>query len=96
MGILMAGAEALQEGRQEVRVTIERTFLTSSEGTRLISPEMRRFDVDAAGLREAILEFISREDGRVLGTITEFPQRAVCTGWTGGRLYVVEAKPAAD
>jgi hypothetical protein len=92
----MAGAGALQEGRQDVRVNIERTFLTSPEGTRLISPEMRKFVVEALGLREAILEFISREEGRVLGTITESPQRAVCTGWTGGRLYVIEAQPAAD
>ena len=92
----MTGAEALQEGRRDVRVTIERTFLTSPEGTRLISPEMRQFVVEAVGLREAILEFISREDGRVLGTITESPQRAVCTGWTGGRLYVIEAQPAPD
>jgi len=92
----MTGAEALQKGRRDVRVTIERTFLTSPEGARLISPEMRRFAVEAVGLREAILEFITREDGRVLGTITETPQRAVGTGWTGGRLYVIEAQPAPD
>ena len=92
----MAVSEVLQEERLDVRIAIERTFLTSPEGTRLISPEMRRFEVEATGLREAILEFISREDGRVLGTITESPQRAVCTGWTGGRLYVIEAQPAAD
>lgn len=92
----MVRATRLQEESRDVRVNIERTFLTSPEGTRLISPEMRQFVVEATGLRDAILEFISREGGRVLGSITETPERAVCTGWTSGRLYVIEAQPAPD
>ena len=79
-----------------VRVSVERTFLTTNEGRRLVSPETQRFIVEATSLRNAILEFITREDGRVLGTITEVDERAVCTGWTSGRLYIMVVEPAAD
>ena len=79
-----------------MRVWLERTYLTTGEGRRLHSPETQRFIVEGGSLRSGILEFISREDGRVLGTITEIDQRAVCTGWTSGRLYILVAEPAAD
>ena len=92
----MSPATALNRTVTAVRVAIERTFLTTPEGRRLLSPETQRFVVIAPSLRNAILEFITREDGRVLGTITEVDERAVCTGWTGGRLYIMVVEPAAD
>ena len=79
-----------------LKLLIERTFLTSREGTRLVAPDTQRFNVESASLREALLEFVTREDGRILGTITETAERAVCTGWTRGRLYVLVAQPVAD
>ena len=79
-----------------MKLLIERTFLTTRDGTRVLAPETHRFNVESASLREALLEFVTREDGRILGTITETAQRAVCTGWTSGRLYVLVAEPVAD
>lgn len=79
-----------------MKLHIERTFLTTREGTRLLVPESHRFTVESASFREAILEFVTGEDGRILGTITENGDRAVCTGWTSGRLYVLVAQAVAD
>ncbi len=79
-----------------MRVVLERTFLTTAEGRRVVPQIPTRHTVDAASLRSAVLEFIARENGRVLGTVTETDHRAVCTGWVSGRLYLVVAEPVGD
>lgn len=79
-----------------MRVELERTFLTTAEGRAVIIQQPEKSRVDATSLKEAIIAFIDDEGGRLLGTITELPNRAVCTGWVSGRLYVLMATPAAD
>jgi len=79
-----------------MRVELERTFLTTTEGRAVIVQLPEKSEVDATSLREAMVAFIEDESGRLLGTITELPNRAVCTGWVSGRLYVLMASPAAD
>lgn len=79
-----------------MRVELERTFLTTVEGRAVIIQQPENSEVDAMSLKEAIVAFIEDEGGRILGTITELPNRAVCTGWVSGRLYVLMATPAAD
>jgi len=79
-----------------MHICLERTFLTTAEGRAVIFQQPEKSEVDATSLREAMVAFIDDEHGRILGTITELPNRAVCTGWVGGRLYVLMATPAAD
>ena len=76
-----------------VRVALERTYLTTAEGHRVIAQMPTRCTVDATSLRNAILEFVTHENGRVLGSVTENDHRAVCTGWVSGRLYLLVAEP---
>lgn len=79
-----------------VRISIEKTFLTTAEGMRVIQPHAQHFVVDEPTLREALLQIIKKDDGRMMGTITEIENRAVCTGWTAGKLYVLVAESAGD
>ena len=79
-----------------MRVQLERTFLTTPEGRAVIFQHAEKFERDATSLREAMLAFIDDDKGRLLGTITEMENRAVCTAWAEGRLYVLMATPAAD
>ena len=79
-----------------MRVQLERTFLTTPEGRAVVFQHPEKFEVDATTLREAMISFIADHDGRLLGTITELENRAVCTAWSAGRLYVLMASPAAD
>ncbi len=75
---------------------MERTFLTTEEGRRVITQIPVRLTVEAPSLRNALLEFVARENGRILGTVTESEQRAVCTAWCSGRLYLLVGEQAAD
>ena len=79
-----------------VRVSIEKTFLTTAEGLRVINPNAQHFVVDEPSLQAALLHIIKNDDGRMMGTITEVENRAVCTGWTAGKLYVLVAERAGD
>ena len=79
-----------------VRISIEKTFLTTAEGLRVINPNAQHFVVDEISLSAALLHIIKNDDGRMMGTITEIENRAVCTGWTAGKLYVLVAERAGD
>ncbi len=79
-----------------MRIAVERTFLTTAEGRRVITQTTSRQMVEALSLRNALVDFITREDGRMLGTVTESEHRAVCTGWASGRLYLLVAEAAAE
>ncbi len=79
-----------------MRIEVERTFLTTAEGQRVIPQIPSRQTVESLSLRNALVDFITREDGRMLGSITENEHRAVCTGWTCGRLYLLVAEVVGD
>lgn len=79
-----------------MRIAVERTFLTTAEGRCVIPQISSRFTVESLSLRNAILDFITREDGRMLGSINENDHRAVCTAWTCGRLYLLVAEIIGD
>lgn len=80
-----------------MRVRIERSFITTATGTRVLNPRQEASVVEADTLRAAIVTFIGEENGRLLGTVSEFDHiRAVATGWLDGRLYVLAAEPAPD
>jgi hypothetical protein len=78
-----------------VRVRIERTFLTTDGGTRMIHVRPDFFTVEAESLRAALVEFIASEGGKLLGTVSEHGQRAVATAWKN-RVYLLSAQPAPD
>ncbi len=79
-----------------MRVVVERTFLTTAEGRRVVPQIPCRSTVNAGSLRNALLEFVTREEGRILGSVTESDHRAVCTGWVSGRLYLLVAELLDD
>jgi hypothetical protein len=82
-------------GINVVVIELERTYLTTAEGHRVVPQIPARYTVDAESPRNALLEFVTRENGRVLGSVTEADHRAVCTGWACGRLYVLVAQELA-
>ncbi len=79
-----------------VRISVEKTFLTTAEGSRVINPNAQHFVVDEPSLQAALLHVIKTDEGRMMGTITEVENRAVCTGWTAGKLYILVAERAGD
>lgn len=78
-----------------MRVRVERTFLTTATGTRLIEARPESFTVEAETLKDALVDFIAQDGGRLLGTVTEKPDRAVATAWKN-RVYLLCAEPAPD
>lgn len=79
-----------------MHVELERTFLTTAAGRAIVFQTAEKFTAEASSLREAMIAFIEESGGRILGTITELPNRAVCTAWASGRLYVLTATAAPD
>ena len=78
-----------------VRVRIERTYLTTNSGTRVVETRPDHVTVDSESLHSAIVEYIEKDGGRLLGTISETAQRAAATAWKN-RVYLLSAEPAAD
>ncbi|HUP46996.1 MAG TPA: hypothetical protein VM779_15930 [Thermoanaerobaculia bacterium] len=78
-----------------MRVRIERTFLTTPSGTRVVEIRPDSETVEADSLPEALLEYISRDGARLLGTITEKEGKVVATAWKN-RVYLLCAEPAPD
>ncbi|HEX9162531.1 MAG TPA: hypothetical protein VF980_12565 [Thermoanaerobaculia bacterium] len=79
-----------------MRVVLERTFLTTASGTRVIDARPEYVTVEANSLPAAIIAFVEQDHGRVLGTISEVTnQRAVATAWKN-RLYILSAEPARE
>jgi hypothetical protein len=78
-----------------MRIRIERTYLTTERGTRVIEARPDQTIVEADSLSSAILDFIKKDGARLLGTISETEHRAVATAWKK-RVYVVSADPAPD
>ena len=80
-----------------MRVRLERTYLTTPQSTRILYMIPDHFLVDAASLHAAIVQFIENGGGRLLGSVTQLTEsRAVATGWSEGRLFMVSAEPAPD
>lgn len=78
-----------------MRVRVERTFVTTASGTRVIEAEPESIVVDAISLSQALLDFIENDGARLLGTIAATDTRAVATVWRN-RMYMLSAEPAAD
>jgi hypothetical protein len=78
-----------------MRVQIERTYLTTEIGTRVIGPRSDRTIVESDSLARAMMEFIFSDGAKLLGTITESEGRAVATAWKD-RVYRLTAEPAPD
>ena len=80
-----------------MRVRVERSFITTPAGTRVLNPRPESRVLEANSLRGALVSFIEGERGRLLGTVSELTDvRAVATAWVDGRLYVLAAEPAPD
>ncbi|HEU4523302.1 MAG TPA: hypothetical protein VFT12_14935 [Thermoanaerobaculia bacterium] len=78
-----------------MRVRIEKTFVTTASGTRVVETQPESFEVEAQSLADAVVEFIQNDGGRLLGTPTEKENRVVATAWKN-RVYLVCAEPAPD
>lgn len=76
-----------------MRVTIERTDVTSAGGRPSVFSSAERFNVEAASLSNALVVFLEQRDGRILGTVTENENRAVCTAWLDERVVLLIAEP---
>lgn len=79
-----------------MRIQLERTYLTTTAGRHVVVLQPQYYVVEADSLRTALLEFVSRENGRVLGSITESETKALCTAWASSRAYLLVAEPAPD
>ncbi|HUP50708.1 MAG TPA: hypothetical protein VNA04_18180 [Thermoanaerobaculia bacterium] len=78
-----------------MRIRVERTFLTTQSGTRVIVAQPESSVMDADSLSGALLAFIEQDGARLLGTIAEKEHRAVATAWKN-RVYILSAEPAPD
>lgn len=78
-----------------MRVKIEKTFVTTASGTRVIESQPDISIIEAESLTAAVIAFIENDGGRLLGTPTEKENRVVATAWKN-RVYLVCAEPAAD
>ena len=78
-----------------MRVMIEKTFVTTASGTRVVESQPENSIVEADSLTAAVVSFIEKDGGRLLGTPTEKENRVVATAWKN-RVYLVCAEPAAD
>ena len=78
-----------------MRVRVERTFLTTASGTRVIDDRAEAVVIESESLSNAILAFISNDNARLLGSITEADGRGAATAWKN-RVYVLAAEAAPD
>lgn len=76
-----------------MRVRIERTFLTTASGTRVVEAEPETVVVESSSPSYALIEFVTREGARLLGGISADGNRATATAWKN-RMFVVTAEPA--
>lgn len=76
-----------------MRVTIERTDVTSAGGRPSVFGTAERFNVEAPSLAVALVGFLEQRSGRILGTVTETEHRAVCTAWLDERVVLLIAEP---
>jgi hypothetical protein len=74
-----------------VRVRIERTFLTTASGTRVIEADPEISVVESSSPTLAIIEFVTREGARLLGSIAVDGNRATATAWKN-RMFVIHAE----
>ena len=78
-----------------MRVRIERTFLTTNSGTRVIDADPESVIVESESLTAAILSFLTNDQARLLGTLSESDYRVAATAWKN-RVYTLTAEPAPD
>jgi len=78
-----------------MRVRIERTFLTTNSGTRVIDADPESVIVESESLTAAIISFITNDHARLLGTLSESHHRVAATAWKN-RVYTLTAEPAPD
>ena len=78
-----------------LHIRIERTYLTTQSGTRVIDAKPELVTVESESLKDAILAFIHEDGGRLLGTVSESDGRAVATAWKN-RVYLLSAQVAPD
>jgi len=78
-----------------MRVRIERTFLTTNSGTRVIDAEPESVIVESESLIAAVLSFITNDGARLLGTLAEDDHLVTATVWKN-RVYTLTAEPAPD
>lgn len=76
-----------------MRIRIERTFLTTHSATRVVEVAPEYITTEAESLSAAILQFISGDQAKLLGTISDDERRASATAWKN-RLYRLLAEPA--
>ena len=74
-----------------MRVRVERTFLTTATGTRVIEHRPESVVIESESLANAILTFINRDEARLLGSITEEDGRVAATAWKN-RVYLLAAE----
>jgi len=69
---------------------IDRTYLTDAGGSSHHAQDPKPHLVTGKSARDAAVQFISREEGRLLGSVAELPgDKATATAWAEGRVYVV-------
>jgi hypothetical protein len=80
-----------------MRVAIEKTFLTTTHGTRILLPKPTCSIVEATNLHDAVIAFIEADRGRLLGSVIQVTEtRAIATAWVNDQVYLIAAEPAAD
>ena len=76
---------------------IERTFLTDRGGHSQPNSDRLPYMVSAESAQAAALAFITREQGNLLGPISQITgDKATATAARGGQVYVVFVERAAD
>ncbi len=78
-----------------MRIRIERTYLTTASGLRVVEVQPDSRTVEAESLEAALTAFIVADGARMLGAVTEMDGRAVATAWKN-RVYSVSAEPAPE
>ncbi len=78
-----------------MRVRLERTFLTTASGIRVADAKSDFVVIESDTVVTAILNFITHDQARLLGSITEEDGRGAATAWKN-RVYLLAAEPASE
>lgn len=78
-----------------MRVRIERTYLTTDSGTRVVESEPESFLVESSSPSLALIEFVTSQGARLLGSIGAEGNRATAKAWKN-RMFFLVAEPAAE
>ena len=78
-----------------MRVRIDRTYLTTDSGTRVIEAEPESFYVESSSPSLALIEFVTSEGARLLGSIGAEGNCATAKAWKN-RMFFLIAEPVAE